>query len=215
MKSRSKAANRKATSNPEYETGYGKPPVSTRFKPGQSGNPRGRPKAEFVTEERLKSIFLKEAYRTIKVNEANGQLTIPMAQAVVRAIGVNAAKGKPQAQKLFIESVIAFEREKKELNDRYIEAAIEYKTTWDVELAYRRRHGIIAPDPVPHPDDILIDPWAGSVRIVGPMTMEEKALLERIRPKHDAAATEETQASSSPEPQVDPVKRVRLRRPTQ
>ena len=24
-----------------YEVGYGKPPVATRFKPGQSGNPKG------------------------------------------------------------------------------------------------------------------------------------------------------------------------------
>lgn len=28
------------------EVGYGKPPVHTRFKPGQSGNPRGRPKGQ-------------------------------------------------------------------------------------------------------------------------------------------------------------------------
>lgn len=27
-----------------YDVGYGKPPVASRFKPGQSGNPRGRPK---------------------------------------------------------------------------------------------------------------------------------------------------------------------------
>jgi hypothetical protein len=27
-----------------YEVGYGKPPRDRRFKPGQSGNPRGRPK---------------------------------------------------------------------------------------------------------------------------------------------------------------------------
>ncbi len=26
-----------------YEVGYGKPPRNTRFKPGQSGNPNGRP----------------------------------------------------------------------------------------------------------------------------------------------------------------------------
>jgi hypothetical protein len=28
----------------DYEVGYGKPPKHTRFKPGQSGNPKGRPK---------------------------------------------------------------------------------------------------------------------------------------------------------------------------
>lgn len=29
---------------PDYEVGYSRPPKHTRFKPGQSGNPRGRPK---------------------------------------------------------------------------------------------------------------------------------------------------------------------------
>jgi hypothetical protein len=32
----------------DYETGYGKPPRSGRFKAGVSGNPRGRPKREPV-----------------------------------------------------------------------------------------------------------------------------------------------------------------------
>ena len=27
----------------DYEVGYGKPPRHTRFQPGRSGNPRGRP----------------------------------------------------------------------------------------------------------------------------------------------------------------------------
>ena len=27
----------------EYEVGYRRPPKTTRFKPGQSGNPKGRP----------------------------------------------------------------------------------------------------------------------------------------------------------------------------
>jgi len=29
---------------PDYDVGRGKPPLQTRFKPGQSGNPKGRPK---------------------------------------------------------------------------------------------------------------------------------------------------------------------------
>ena len=29
---------------PTYDVGFGKPPEHTRFKPGQSGNPKGRPK---------------------------------------------------------------------------------------------------------------------------------------------------------------------------
>jgi hypothetical protein len=30
--------------NSSYEVGYGKPPEHTRFQPGQSGNPKGKPK---------------------------------------------------------------------------------------------------------------------------------------------------------------------------
>jgi hypothetical protein len=33
----------------DYEVGYGKPPRHTRFKSGQSGNPRGRPPPEQKT----------------------------------------------------------------------------------------------------------------------------------------------------------------------
>jgi hypothetical protein len=40
-----------------YDVGYGKPPVSGRFKPGQSGNPRGRrkgqPNRKTFTEQEL------------------------------------------------------------------------------------------------------------------------------------------------------------------
>lgn len=35
---------RKARKSDDDDVGYGKPPVGSRFKPGQSGNPRGRPK---------------------------------------------------------------------------------------------------------------------------------------------------------------------------
>ena len=34
--------------------GYGRPPVHSRFKPGQSGNPRGRPKGSLNFETDLK-----------------------------------------------------------------------------------------------------------------------------------------------------------------
>lgn len=34
------------TEKDDYEIGYGKPPKTTRFKKGQSGNPRGRPKKQ-------------------------------------------------------------------------------------------------------------------------------------------------------------------------
>ena len=91
-----------------YEVGYAKPPVSTRFKPGVSGNPHGRPrgaknKKPEPSEERLKQIILDEAYRHVTINEGGKKNSISMAEAVMRSITVNAAKGEPRAQKMFIE----------------------------------------------------------------------------------------------------------------
>lgn len=36
-----------------YEVGHGKPPVETRWGPGQSGNPKGRPKGSSSTARKL------------------------------------------------------------------------------------------------------------------------------------------------------------------
>lgn len=50
----------------DYKAGYAKPPHHGRFKPGQSGNPKGRPRGAknlrpTSNEERLKGIILDEA----------------------------------------------------------------------------------------------------------------------------------------------------------
>ena len=132
--------------------------------PGQSGNPKGRPKGSknkskvpALNEERMKSILLEEAYRTIKVNEGSGQVTVPMAQAVIRSLAVNAAKGNQRAQRLFTELLFTTERENKRLHDEWLDAAITYKVEWERELARRERLGITGPEPLPHPDHVVIN----------------------------------------------------------
>lgn len=172
--------------NRNYEVGYGRPPAASRFKPGQSGNPRGRPSGSRnsthpLNEERLKSIILDEAYRTISVNDVNGPITISMAQAVIRSLAVSAAKGSQRAQRLFTQLLAAVERDNKELHDRWLETAIDYKTQWERELERRKRIGIEAPDPVPHPDHVVIDMHTGTVRITGPMTKEEKIVWDLVQ----------------------------------
>jgi hypothetical protein len=43
-----------------YEVGYGKPPRHSRFKPGRSGNPRGRPKGAVGTRTMVERVFLAQ-----------------------------------------------------------------------------------------------------------------------------------------------------------
>lgn len=173
-----------------YEVGYAKPPVSTRFKPGQSGNTKGRPKGSKnrtarLNEERFKSIILAEAYRTIKVNDGDKKVSIPMAQAVVRALAVNAAKGHHRAQHLFSELVSMTEQANKTLHDEYLQTMIEYKFDWERELERRQALGVVGPEPLPHPDDIVIDMKTGEAQVFGPMTKEEKVIWDRLRERLD------------------------------
>lgn len=171
-----------------YQVGYAKPPVSTQFRRGQSGNPRGRPrgsrnkpKLPTLGEERMKTIILEEAYRTIKVNEGPRNVTVPMAQAVIRSMAINAAKGNQRAQRLFTQLLSATERENRRLHEEWLNEAMAYKIYWENELERRRRFNIEAEPPLPHPDDIIVNLKAGSIEIKGPMTKEEKAEWDSLR----------------------------------
>ncbi len=176
----------KGPATAKYEVGYGKPPAETRFKPGQSGNPSGRPKGArnklpTLNEERLKTIILEEAYRAIRINDGDRQIKVPMAQAIVRAVAVNAVKGQQRAQRLFTELLTTTERENKALNDEWLDVALTYKIEWEKELDRRQKFGITdLPDPLPHPDHVVIDMRTGTAHVTGPSTKEEKALFDLI-----------------------------------
>lgn len=200
---------------PDYDVGYGKPPVTSRFKPGQSGNPRGRPKGArnrlpALNEERLKTIVLQEAYRTIKVRDGNRNMTVPMAQAIIRTLAVNAAKGNNRAALIFSTLLQTTERENRELHDQWLRTAIDYKTGWEKILAHRKAHGIVAPDPIPHPDDIVIDHRSGTVKILGPMTREDKQAFDEAQTIHQDLARVIAWSQRRLKRERDPAKRQAL-----
>ena len=73
--------------------GYGRPPLHSRFKPGESGNPRGRPKGAAS----FKSDLLEELSETIAVREGGGEVRITKQRAVVKTLVAASIAGDPKA----------------------------------------------------------------------------------------------------------------------
>lgn len=82
----------------DYTVGYCKPPLHTRWQPGQSGNPNGRPKKRHDLKAELKKI----AAKTMTVRDGETAHQVSMAAANVLAHGVKGAKGDVRSAGLFL-----------------------------------------------------------------------------------------------------------------
>jgi hypothetical protein len=87
-------------SNP---VGYGRPPVHSRFRKGQSGNPTG--KRRRGETERAQALIWEEAYRLLTVREGDKVTRMPALQAVIRSQIAAAAKGNVCAQRAVIKGI--------------------------------------------------------------------------------------------------------------
>ena len=78
---------------PDEAVGYGRPPKSTQFAPGKSGNPRGRPKGS----TNLTTAIDKELKRKIPVTVNGVRKSISKVDAAARQFTNKAASGDPKA----------------------------------------------------------------------------------------------------------------------
>jgi hypothetical protein len=173
---------------------YRNPPIEHRFRKGVSGNPRGRPrktralvgtkiggKPSVGFEDRVKSLAIEEAYRIIKIREGDRVEKVPVIQAIIRKVAVAAANGNTRAQQTYLNLVIGAEADRRVATMEVLEYAVVYKDHWGRVLAERARSGATGPEPVPHPDDVIIDSETGEVRYDGPVNEEQKAAQKSLR----------------------------------
>ena len=73
----------------KYQVGYGKPPTHSRFKPGESGNTKGRPKGA----KNFKTEILEEAAKKITVREAGKPRKISKRRVLIKRIINNGLTG--------------------------------------------------------------------------------------------------------------------------
>jgi hypothetical protein len=169
----------------KYEVGYCRPPESTKFKPkhpGKGGRPKGsKNKRPLLAGDIWQDTVFVEATRRMKLGEAGKPVRLSVLAANLRAMGVAGIKGQVLAQRSFVRIVEVAEQARIASQQEYLEVVLGYKAYWEEELNRRRALNISAPDPIPHPDDIIINPRAGTITIMGPMTAEEKPKWDKVR----------------------------------
>ncbi len=86
----------------DYEVGYRKPPKRTRFQPGQSGNPRGRPKGT----KNLKTDLMEELGEKIVIREGDQSRRVSKQRAVVKTLVTRTLKGDARAASLLMSMML-------------------------------------------------------------------------------------------------------------
>lgn len=165
--------------DPEYRVGRGKPPKGSRFRPGTSGNPLGRPPKNGRSfrrplEQPAEDIILEEAYRSVTLNEGGKSVTMPALRAVARAQTVKAIKGNAQAQKALLQTVQMIERRVSEVHAKQFGEALFQKAALELERQQWVASGRDEADMLLHPDDLEICPQTGDVRNFAPLTEEAR-----------------------------------------
>lgn len=111
-----------------YKVGYGRPPMHTRFKPGQSGNPKGRPKGTKNEDTILREIM----NRPIEIRDGGRPRKISVLAAILLKFAENALKGDPKSATFLLNRYGLAERtapepdgldqDDRELLDSYLQA---------------------------------------------------------------------------------------------
>jgi hypothetical protein len=80
----------------DYQVGFGKPPAGTRFKKGQSGNPKGRPKNTL----NMATVLERTLRERVVINENGRRKTITKLEAAIKQLTNKAASGELKALQL-------------------------------------------------------------------------------------------------------------------
>jgi len=86
----------------DYAVGYGRPPKHTRFQPGHSGNPKGRPQGT----KNLKTDLLQELSELISISEGGKSKKLSKQRALLKSLAAKAIKGDARAMNILLNLMV-------------------------------------------------------------------------------------------------------------
>lgn len=97
-----------------YEVGYGKPPKKTQFKPGCSGNKKGRPKGRLNLATLMDELMSEK----LKVVQNGKHKKISVLKGLLKKLLQEALNGNPKASKMLLDLYEKGESKRAELAER-------------------------------------------------------------------------------------------------
>src|SRR5271163_4631686 len=129
-----------------------RPPRKGQFKPGQCGNPRGRPKGS----KNIRTYVNQHLNKKIPIIEGGKTRTVPRAEAIAIQLVNQAAKGEPKGLAAVMSFTREFDAAVGELRPNVLTRAEDAAVLEDIIARIR------AGDPSPSPDSMIpnLDPDA-------------------------------------------------------
>jgi hypothetical protein len=182
------AESSEAATATDAPAGYGNPPKASRFVPGRSGNPKGRPKkhkraealAQFFGNDDYDRWVLEEAERTVTVQEKGRSVEMPAIKAMLRMAAVAAIKGDRSARDFFGQSVREAKRDQAKKKEEVYNSYQKHVEKYYPLFVEAEKNGQPAPEIYPRPCDLYFNDHIKEVRLDGPISPEDAALL-RVR----------------------------------
>jgi hypothetical protein len=164
------------------KVGYRRPPKSSRFKKGQSGNPLGSSRKARMRQRQqslsLGDLVLENSQGLVPIREGNRRSTISMKEALIRREFALGIKGSRLAIKTSLDRIDKAEKNKlAEVLDHYATYR-DYKDHYPARAKACQDRG--RPPPLPHPDDLHFDDNTYKLKLTGPINHEQLDRLEKI-----------------------------------